>query len=99
MKKVYAAAAQKKITDSLLSICERQVTQLENTIKLLDEKDIEQKAMYEGQLENLRQQIALYKDQITGYEKLIRIERRKKRLAIVGGIVTTGAALYLYLTK
>jgi len=99
IRKVLIAAEQKKVADSMLKIAEFQIVQHENTIKLLGEKDIELKAMYEGQITNLNQQIELYKDQIAGYEKLLKRERRKRRLITAAGIVTTGAALYLYLTK
>lgn len=99
MKKVYAAAAQKKVADSLLSIAERQVSQLQNTIKLLNEKDLELKLMYEGQIANLNQQIAIYKDQITGYEKLLRREKRKRFFTSAAGVLTTGIMAYIYLTK
>lgn len=93
------AASQKKIADSLLSICESQVRELNGQIKLLNEKDGELKTMYEGQIANLNQQIELYKDQIKGYEKLVRRERFKRRLITFVGIGTTAAAAYLYITK
>jgi len=67
-----------KYADSLLKISEQQLSQLQNTIKLLDAKEVEQKTMYEGQVANLNQQIALYKDQVNGYEKLLRRERFKR---------------------
>jgi hypothetical protein len=98
-KKVYAAALQKKVADSLLSISERQVLQLQNTINLLGEKDGDLKAMYEGQIANLNQQVALYKDQINGYEKLLRKERFRRRLTAGAGILATGVMGYLFLTK
>ena len=99
IRKVLIAASQKKVADSLLLIAEAQVSQLQNTIKLLEDKDIELKTMYDGQLDNLHKQIALYKDQIEGYEKLLRKEKRKRRLITGVGILTTGAMAYLYLTK
>jgi len=86
-------------TDSLLKISEQQVSQLQNTIKLLGDKDVELKTMCDGQLENLHQQIALYKDQIDGYERLLKKEKRKRKLITGVGILTTGAMAYLYFVK
>lgn len=99
VRKLLIAASQKKVADSLLSICEKQVAELNGQIKLLGEKDGEFKAMYDGQLENLHQQIVLYKDQIAGYEKLLRKERRKRRAITAAGIATTGIMAYFFLTK
>lgn len=98
-KKIYAAALQKKVADSLLAISEKQVAQLQNTITLLGDKDAEQKAMFDNQLDLLHQEINLYKDQIAGYERLVKKERRKRRLATAGGILTTGIMAYLFITK
>lgn len=99
IRKVLIAASQKRVADSLLLIAEKQIAQLQNTISLLGEKDAEQKAMFDNQLDLLRQEITLYKDQIAGYERLVRKERRKRRLATAGGILTTGLMAYLFITK
>lgn len=99
MKKVYAAAAQKKVADSLLVLAERQLSEYRNQISILDEKQADQKAFYDGQITNLQNQIALYKDQINGYERLLRKERRKRRLTTFGGILTTAAATFLFISK
>ena len=99
IRKVLIAASQKKVCDSLLIISERQVAQLNNTIDLLTEKDTTLRSMYQGQIDNLNNQIALYKDQIKGYEKLVKKERFRRKLATVGGILTTGTMIYLYITK
>lgn len=99
IRKVLIAASQKKVADSLLVIAEKQVAQLQNTITLLGEKDAEQKEMYDNQLDLLRQEITLYKDQISGYERLVRKERRKRRWATAGGILTTGVITYFLITK
>lgn len=99
VKKIYSAALQKKYTDSLLVITEKQVAELKAAVDLLEEKDGELKRMYEGQILNLNNQAALYKDQVRGYELLVKKERRRRRLATAGGLVTTGAAIFLLLKK
>lgn len=99
LRLIYKDARLYRYTDSLLKISELQVTQLQNSIKLLNERGVELKVMYDGQLSNLNQQISLYKDQINGYEKLLKRERFRRRLITAGGIAATGAIFYLYLTK
>jgi len=98
-KKIYAAAVQKKLADSLLAIAERQVGELKYKVSLLEEKEAEIKENYLAQVTNLESQITLYKDQIKGYELLVKKERRKRRLITAGGILTTGAAIFLSLKK
>lgn len=98
-KKIYTAAIQKRYVDSLLVISEKQVGELKYNISLLQEKDAELKKMYDAQLDILHNQIVIYKEQITGYERLVKLERRKRRLITFGGVLTTGAAIFLSLKK
>lgn len=98
-RKVLAAAMQKKVADSLLSIAEKQLLQCQNSIKLLGEKEVELKSNYEVQITNLNSQIALYKDQINGYERLLRKEKRKRVLTTIAGTLTTAAGVFLFITK
>lgn len=99
IKKVLIAASQKKVADSLLIIAEKQVKELQITIDILGDKSTEQKAMCDNQLEILHKEIDLYKDQINGYEKLLKRERRKRFFTAVGGVLTTSAALFLFISK
>lgn len=99
MKKVYAAAAQKKIVDSLLLIANSQVAELKSQISLLEERDIETRNNYQRQIDNLERQTALYIEQVKGFEKLLRRERTKRRLITGAGILTTTAALLMGLKK
>lgn len=99
MKKVYAAAAQKKIVDSLLSISEKQVAELRYSVSLLTEKEAELKANYERQISNLEEQIILLKDQMQGYERLLKREKRKRFFTGVAGTLTTAAAIFLLVTQ
>lgn len=94
-KKVYSAALEKKYVDSLLVLTEKQVAELRHTVDLMQEKDSELKLRYEDQITNLNSQIGLYKDQLNTYEKLLRLEKRKRRLTTAAGIITTGLAIYL----
>lgn len=98
-KKVYSSALQKKYADSLLTITEKQVNELLSAIDLLEEKDVELKKQYDAQISNLNNQINIFKDQVKGYELLIKKERRRRRLATAGGVLTTGAAIFLLLKK
>ena len=98
-RKVYADALQKPILEERISILNERVANLQLLIKTMDDKDSVQKVYYEGQIYNFNQQIALYKDQINGYEKLVKKERRRRRLITGAGVLTTGAMIYLYMTK
>lgn len=84
----------------------RQIKNLEEQIKLLNEviqehvdKDEVQEQFYKNQMDNLRQQLALTKEVADTFEREAKRERRKRRLITVGGIVTTGAAIFLSLKK
>ena len=90
---------EKKVADSLLIIAEKQVKELQNTIDILGDKSVEQKAMCDSQMDLLRQEITLSKDQINGYERLLKRERRKRIFTAVGGVLTTSAALFLLISK
>lgn len=41
----------------------------------------------------------VYLQQVQDFEKLLRKERRKRFWTAAGGIITTGLAAYLYITK
>lgn len=76
------------IKDSIINLMELSEMSSQEIIKVLkEEKQImqDQRKVFEGQL--------------SSYEKLLRKERRKRRWTAVGGIMLTGAATYLYLTK
>lgn len=47
----------------------------------------------------MEEQRKLFEDQVKGYEKLLRREKRKRFWTAVGGTITTGAALYLFISK
>lgn len=98
-KTLYTAATMYKYTDSLLKITEAQVSELKTAIRLLEEKDAEQRALYERMIVNLNGQIDLLKNQVKGFEKIVRAERRKRFWSSLAGVVTTGAAMYLFITK
>ena len=72
---------------------------LNNLINQLEQKDSATISGYQNQLGLLHQEQAIYKDQLNTYEKLLRREKRKRRLATAGGIVTTGLAIYLAVVK
>lgn len=98
-KKVYAAAAQKRVADSLLTIANSQLYELKAQVLLLAEKEQEQRNYFNREISNLENQIALYKDQVVGYEKLVKRERRKRFFTSVAGTLATGAVIFLSLKK
>ena len=76
------------VKDSIINLMERDELASQEIIATLRE---EKKLMQE--------QRKVFEDQLNAYEKLLRKERRKRRWTAVGGIMLTGAATYLYLTK
>lgn len=99
VKKIYSDARAYQLTDSLLKLSERQLSELKGQVSLLEEKDVETRGNYEAQIKNLESQVSLYKEQVKAFEQIVRRERRKRRLITAGGILTTGAALFLSLKK
>ena len=84
----------------------RQVRNLEEQIKLLNDviqehvgKDELQEAFYKNQMDNLKDQLAKTKEIADAFEREAKRERRKRRLITFCGVLTTGAALYLSLKK
>lgn len=92
LKVVYKDARLYRYTDSLLKIAESQVSELKVRVSLLDEKEIEVKNNYERQILNLNSQITLLKEQVVGFEKLVKRERRRLFWAkTLGGFATAAA--------
>lgn len=88
-----------KYTDSLLKISEAQLSELKAQVSLLTEKEQELRNYFNREISNLENQVALYKDQVVGYEKIVRREKRKRFFSnLLGGLATAGA-VYLAVTK
>lgn len=68
---------------------------LQSLVQQLEQKDSATVSGYKNQIDLLHQEQAIYKDQLNAYEKLLRREKRKRRLTTAAGIVTTGLAIYL----
>lgn len=80
-------------------ILEARIAGLNTAIALLNEKDSVTVAGYDNQLKAFREEKAIYIDQLKGYEKLLRRERRKRFFATAGGLLTTGIVTYLAIKK
>ena len=101
MKKVYADALKYRYADSLLKIVEGQLAEKKAQVEILEEKGEEVSANHRKEIINLEGQIGTLKDQVNGFEKMWRREKRRRRLAQAAGIVTTVAAIAvpLFITK
>lgn len=88
-----------KSTKELLTLTEAQAAELTYQVQSLNEKDDATRSNYESQLANLNSQITLYKDQIAGYERLLKRQRRKTFFTGAAGFITTGIAVYLFSQK
>jgi len=80
----------------------RQVINLEEQVKLLNEvikeqggRDSLMAQYYTGQMTNLQEQLALCKEQVKVFEKMVRVERRKRFWTGAAGMASTIAMIYL----
>jgi len=72
---------------------------LQSIVKELELKDSASKSGYTAQIAALLEEKKIYQDQLNTYEKLLKRERRKRRLATAGGIITTGLVVFLSIKK
>jgi putative NADH-flavin reductase len=93
------AAEQKKVLEQQVTILNDRITNYQSIVSSLNAKDSVTVATFNMQIKLLTDEKALYQDQIKGYEKLLKKERRKRFLTTAGGVLTTGIVAYLYLTK
>ena len=93
----YKLLVEKKQYD--IDILQERITGLQSQIKILNEKDSVTVQKYNEQLIVMKDQRTLFEDQLKGYEKLLRKEKRKRFFTAAAGVVTTGLAAYLYLSK
>lgn len=93
------AAEQRKILKEQISLLDQRILGLEEMIRQLNDRDSITVASYEAELKLMREQKALYEDQIATFEKLLRREKRKRFWTSVGGTLTTVGALFLFFTK
>ena len=99
IKKVLIAAVQKKVLDGQVALLTQRIDGLNEIIKNLNEKDSASVKLYADQLQVMKQQKDLFQSQLDGYEKLLRKERRKRFWTGAAGVLATGAATYLFITK
>ena len=108
-KKVLADAKQKPLllerigllTDDIRLLNQR-IAGKDSLIAAYVAKDGNNKAIIkalEDQKATMQEQRKLFEDQLAGYEKLVRREKRKRFWTAVGGTITTAAAMYLFITK
>lgn len=98
-KKVYAAAAQKQAADSMLRLAEKQIDELNVTLSLMDDRDREQRKFYQDQMNYLREEIKIHREQVSIMEKMIRKEKRKRFWASFAGVLATGLTIGLSTLK
>lgn len=92
-------AEQGKLLKKHVLVLNDRITILQDMVKNLEQRDTATVGSYEREISVMREQRALFEDQIKTYETLLRRERRKRRLITATGILTTGAALFLSLKK
>ena len=108
-KKVLADAKQKPVLLERIALLTDDIRLLNARIAVKDSlintyvaKDGNNQAIIkalEDQKGIMEEQRKLFEDQVKGYEKLLRREKRKRFWTAVGGTMTTAAALYLFISK
>lgn len=99
MKAIYTAAQLYRYTDSLLKISDEQVNELLDKIDLMEQKDTATVNGYKRQLQDLKDEIVQYKLEKKEYERLLKWSKFKQRFWQGAGVLTTGIAVYLFITK
>lgn len=94
LKRILAAAEQKKILDGQVIILNQRISGLQLTINDLQERDTATVGSYERQILTMKDQRTLMEAQVKTFEKMVRKERIKRKVTGFAGILTTGIALY-----
>ena len=98
-KKVLIAAEQKKELDKQVSLLNERISNLQQLITTLEDKNSLIAQGYQLQIKTLLEEKATYEDQIKTYEKLLRKERRKRKAVAGAGITVAGILTYLLISK
>jgi len=94
-KKIYGDALKFRYTDSLLKLTESQLAEKRLQLQLMEDKESEVANNHRREIINLENQVGVLKEQVQGFEKMWKRERRKRRLSQAGGIVAVIAAVFL----
>jgi len=98
-KKVLIAAEQGKEYLKQVGLLTERLSLKDEIISQMNQRDSLIKAGYENQMAILKQELDLRKDQMNGYERLLKKERRKRRAATAAGVTVAGVLTYLLITK
>lgn len=82
-----------------IDLLQQRIAVLQDVIKNLNDKDAESVAKYNAQLKVMQDERLLFMDQLNGYEKLLRKEKRKRFWTGLLGVATTLTASFLFITK
>lgn len=96
---MYARALQADALDSLLDLSRREIVLLENKVMELIEQGDTTAASYEREIVQWKGKEQILLKKIEEKDKEIRREKRKRKWATFGGIITTGAVIYLSTLK
>lgn len=96
---MYARALQADGLDSLMNLCYSRIQDLRIDFAKIQTKDSAIIANYDKQLEIAEQEKKILLQAIADKNSELKKERRKRRWVTFGGIITTGAAIYLSTLK
>lgn len=98
-KKVYTDALKFRYTDSLLKLTESQLAEKRLQLQLMEDKEGEVANNHRREIVNLENQVGVLKEQVQGFEKLWKRQKRRAKLYAAGGGIITIASIFLYFLK
>lgn len=99
VRNMLIAAEQSKVLKEQVVILNDRISNYENIVVNLKQKDSMTVVSFQSQIVTMKEQRALLEDQIKGFERLLKIEKRKRTMTTLAGTLTTGIAMYLFITK
>lgn len=99
IKAVLIDAEKGKVYKQQVTLLNSRIDNLGLQIKELEQKNDTLSSGMANQIKLLSEQKGLFQNQLDGYEKLLRRERRKRTFTTIAGGLITGIFGYLYLVK
>lgn len=99
IRKVLIAANEGKEYQKQVGLLTERIALKDEIISQMNQRDSLVRSGYENQMAILKQELDLRKDQINGYERLLKRERRKRRAVAAAGLTGMGVLTYLLITK
>ena len=94
-KKVYGDALKYRYTDSLLKLSELQLAEKKEQVRLLEEQGAEVSSNHRKEITNLENQVGVLKDQVNGFERMWKRQKKRSKIYAASGVVVTLATIII----